>query len=177
MGNAMMDQLLKAGVVDKKKANRAKQQRRDQQRQGQAQDASRERMQAIEQQQRAKAEHDRELNRQRQQAQQVKAQQEQIQQLIEAHKLKRDDADIPFHFSYGDRIPSILVSAQQRAQIATNKLRIVNAGDGFELVPCDVADKICQRDAALVVTADQREMDDDEARAYEAFPVPDDLIW
>lgn len=177
MGNGLMDQLLKAGVVDKKKANRAKQQKRDQAKKGQNKDEAQARAREIERQRKEKAERDRALNRERQQAQEEKARLAQIQQLIEAHRIDRKDAEIPYHFNHGDRIPSILVTEAMRVQLMRDKLRLVLWKEQYELLPRPAADQIMERDASIVVVPDQREMTEEEAQAYEDFPIPDDLMW
>lgn len=175
MGNAMMDQLLKAGLVDKKKASRAKQQKRDKKKAGE--DNTQARARQLERERQEKAERDRLLNQQKQYEQEQQAAQAQIRQMVKDHRLSRKDAEIPYHFTHGDRIPSILVTEDMRQQLARDQLHVVYCDDVYEIVPNDIAKKIRQRNPAAVISSVDQSLSDEEAKAYEDFPVPDDLVW
>ena len=177
MGNALMDQLLKAGVVDKKKANRAKQQKRDKAKKGDGQQEAQARARELEQQRKAKAERDRELNLQRQQEKAEKARQAQVKQWMEDHKIKRVDAEITYNFQHGERIPSILVTESLRDQLMKGQIRPVLWGDGYELLPRAIADRIAEIMPDIVVVSDSKPQSQEDEQAYADFPVPDDLIW
>lgn len=182
MGNALMDQLLKAGVVDKKKANRAKQQKRDQAKKGQSQQEAQARAREIEQQKKAKAQRDRELNLQRQKEQAEKEKWARVKQLIDTHKVNRqnggrEEAEVSYHFQHEDRIPSMQVNENLRQQLVKDQLRPVLWDEVYELIPTAIAERIEQEIPGLVAVSQERDLSSDEAKAYEAFPVPDDLIW
>ena len=59
--------------------------------------------------------------------------------------------DIPYRFTDGDRIRDVLVNEPLRAQLAAGTLAIVRHGQGYELLPRAAADKVYERDAAMVV--------------------------
>ena len=57
-------------------------------------------------------------------------------------------------------------------------LGVVKLGDGYEVVPRIVADKIAQRDAKFVVVANTKadnKVDEDDP--YKDYVIPDDLMW
>ncbi|MCB1675366.1 MAG: DUF2058 family protein, partial [Halioglobus sp.] len=102
---SLQDQLLKAGIVDDKKAKKIQQEKRKAAKRrpkGQPQtDADRERARRA---MAEKAERDRALNRELQVRVQERALRAQIRQLIEMNRLPRDGGDIPYQFSDGTKI-------------------------------------------------------------------------
>ncbi|GAB4197931.1 MAG: DUF2058 family protein [Wenzhouxiangellaceae bacterium] len=177
MNKAMMDQLLKAGVVDKKKANRARQEQHRRRKQGEADTTTQEAREAAEQRRQQQQERDRELNRQQQQARQQQADQARIGQWIAEHKVDRRRADEAFHFSHAGVITSLLVTAEQRRDLSAERLAVVQSDTGFELLPGAIAQKIAAVDESRVVVLEQQTLSEEEAQAYADYPVPDDLVW
>jgi uncharacterized protein YaiL (DUF2058 family) len=179
---SLQDQLLKAGLVDKNRANKASKDKQKQanlvRKSGAKTDNA---VKARAQQERAtKLARDRELNLQKQQASNQKAIAAQVRQLIEMNCMDRDQGEIPYSFIYKNKVKNIGVNADLKNQLTLGRLAIVtfllNSQRKFEIVPAPVAEKIAQRDAASVVHLDQKvEMDDDDA--YADFQVPDDLTW
>jgi uncharacterized protein YaiL (DUF2058 family) len=175
--NSLQDQLLKAGLVDKDKANQANRERRKkarQQRNGKATSPSTEQQQ----QQREKAAKDRELNQRRDAARMQREIAAQVKQLVEQHRHPRDNAadDRPFYFDNKGKIKKMYVSAETHKLITSKKLAIVNCNGVFELVPTDIAEKIRQRNPGLVIDLPEEQpasVDD----PYADYQVPDDLIW
>ena len=182
MGNSLQDQLLKAGLVDSKKA---KQVQRDKKKQAKQQHKSREKVVdetrlAAQQAQQQKAERDRALNRQREEEAQQKAIAAQIRQLIESNRQPRQ-GDIGYSFTHDSKVKKIYVDAKQQKQLERGILAIVVLDGGFELVPAPVAEKISQRDEHCVALRNhpgetQAEPDSDD-EYYAQFEIPDDLMW
>jgi len=179
MGNSLQDQLLKAGLIDAKQAKKAKagkpppRKKKKGRQEPQLSDSAR----AAQQAQAQKAARDRELEQQRKAAAERKALQAQARQLIEQHRLARDGADIDYHFTDGNRVARLAVSATQQAQLVAGTLDIVRLDDGYDLVPADIAARIAERDPGCVMarnTSDAQPAADDP---YAAYPVPDDLMW
>lgn len=184
MGNALRDQLLKAGLVNEKQAKKAaKEHQKDVQRQhGQGkntvQDEERLRAQRA---QAEKAERDRLLNQQRQEQAEKKAIAAQIRQLVEQNRLPREDGDTPYNFVDGGKVKRLYVSEKTRLRIGSGQLAIVRFDKGYELVLAEVAEKIAGRDPDCVVLLNppkqqpvQETLPDDP---YAQFQVPDDLMW
>lgn len=180
MANSLQEQLLKAGLVNKKQASGIKKEKRKQEkmeRKGQIErvDEARENAQRAMQE---KAERDRELNRQRNEAAQQKAILAQIRQLIETSRLDRRGAGVDYNFTDGTRIKKILVTQAMLDQLSIGRLSIVKFDEKYDVVPKAVADKIRQRDERYVIVSNtvsaETAAEDDP---YADYKIPDDLMW
>lgn len=183
---SLQDQLLKAGLIDAKKAKQANKEKRKETNVARrsAEPVVDETKEAVGQARLEKAERDRELNRQREQSMQHKAIAAQIKQLIENHRQPKQagatskEAGEDYNFTDGKLIKKLRVSTPVKEQIVRGVLAVVRYGDGYELVPRIVADKILQRDANAVVVANtkaQHQVDEDDP--YKDYVIPDDLMW
>jgi len=177
---SLKDQLLKAGLVDAKKAKQVDKEKRKEAKVARRSSEPQvdEVKQQLEQARIEKQERDRTLNRQREQELQQKALAAQIKQLIENHRQSKGKDQVEHNFTHGKLIKKIRVSAAVQQQIVRGQLAIVALGQGYELVPRVVAEKIAQRDAAAVVVLNTpsktTEVDDDP---YKDYVIPDDLMW
>ncbi len=177
MRNSLQDQLLKAGLVDKNKVNKASKERRKKARQQQntkaAPVSAEERQRQLE-----KAARDRELNRKRDEARKQRAIAAQITQLVANHRHPRSNSedDRPFYFNNKGKVKQMYVSAEVHTMITTGKLAIVNCNGVFELVPTDIGEKIRQRNPGVVIDLPD-EQPASENDPYAEYTVPDDLMW
>ncbi len=186
---SLKDQFLKAGLIDNKTAKQLDKDKRKEARVSRRTGESRDDdvKEQLAQSRAEKLERDRELNRQRDEAQQQKAIAAQIRQLIENHRQPKVDSkgggkkggeDVEHNFTHGKLIKKIRVSPAVQQQIVRGQLAIVALGEGYELVPRIVADKIAQRDAKAVVvlnTPAQAQLEEDDP--YKDYVIPDDLMW
>lgn len=185
---SLKDQLLKAGLIDPKQAKQADKEKRKQDKQARRTGHSEqdEIKEAAQEARAAKAERDRELNRQRQQEAEQKALQAQIRQLIENHRQSKQagPGEVEYNFTDNSKIKKIRVSPKVHRQIVLGQLAVVRLGQGYELVPRIVADKIAQRDAASVLVANAQNVGAQKENAalleedpYKDYVIPDDLMW
>ena len=189
MALSLQEQLLKAGLTNKKKANQVRQQK---QKQVKAQKnhnvvQTNEAKLAAEQIVEAKKTKDRQLNQKTKQDAEKKALVAQIKQLIEANKQPKFGGhgrkeEVVCNFTDGTLIKRMYVSQATQKQITQGKLVIVKLNDGYELVPTPVANKIAERDDSYVVyradnvsDADIKSSEDDDW--YAEYDIPDDLNW
>ncbi len=179
---SLQDQLLKAGLIDTKKAKKANKEKRKEA--NVARRSSEEMVDevkaAAEQARAEKAERDRELNRQRNAEAEQKAIAAQIKQLIERHRQPKGGDQLEYNFTHGKLIKKIRVAPAIQQQLIRGQLAIVALGDGYELVPRVVADKIAQRDETSVIVANvsaQTQAQADEDDPYKDYVIPDDLMW
>jgi uncharacterized protein len=179
MRNPLQEQLLKAGLVNKTKAAQVvREQAKKHKGKGPAAPSAEEmearRLQAE------KAERDRAIAAERNALTRASEARAQIQQIVEAHKVKRE-GEIAYRFTDGDAIKEVLVNEALRAQLASGTLVIVRHGQGYELLPRVAADKVVERDAAMIVLdhgrAEAGSGNDSDDEYYKRFEVPDDLIW
>lgn len=180
--SGLRDQLLKSGLVNEKQVKKAQQEKRKAglQQQGKPGAEADENKRRRQQLQAEKAERDRQLNLERSREAASKAIAAQIKQLIEAHRQPQGDGEVPFNFVDGEKVKRMYVSAPARGQIARGQLAIVRLGQGYELVPAEIAEKIRQRDAGAVVLQNEPPPKSEPAKdddPYSAYAVPDDLMW
>ena len=176
---SLQDQFLKAGLVDKNKAKLASQDKSKQkkvERRTGTQGVDEARLAALETQ-RKHAERARELNAQRDAAATQKAILAQIVQLVNKNRQGKGAGDIAYNFTHDKKIERIYVSAAVQGHLMAGRLVIVRQGGATELVPRIIADKIAERDAALVVRVNKTSTEVDADDPYAAFQIPDDLMW
>lgn len=178
---SLQDQLLKAGIVDQKKAKQISKDKRKAARsqpKGHAQvDETREQAQRSLAE---KAERARELNRQQQALNEKKAIQAQIIQLIKMNRIERAGGDTPYQFTDGTKIKKLHVSRKLHDELSRGRVAIAKLANSYELLPAAAARKIMQRDEAVIVllnTSQTTTADVAEDDPYAEYQIPDDLMW
>jgi uncharacterized protein len=180
MSTSLRDQLLQAGLVNEKQAKEAE--RREQQQGRQKlpkpqRSLPSEQQLAVQQAQQAKAARDQELNRQKQHKAERKARLAQIRQLIEQARLPKGEGGEYYNFVDGNKIRRIAADASLRERLHRGEVAIARYDAGYEWVPAATAARIRERDERAIVvqgsTAESTHGDD----PYQAFGVPDDLMW
>jgi uncharacterized protein YaiL (DUF2058 family) len=176
---SLQDQLLKAGIVDKKKAKNIKKEQRKQAKQqpkGSVQvDEAKE---AAKRTLAEKVERDRQVNKHLQAEAEKKAIHAQIIQLVSLNRIDRQQGDVAYQFTDQKKIKKIYLTAALQEQLIKGKIAIVKLAEQFDLVPAPVAEKIRQRDESIVVlqnSNDSAEIDEDDP--YADYQIPDDLMW
>lgn len=176
---SLQDQLLKAGIVDKKKAKAIKQAKTKQARQQvKGQPVVDESKEAAQKALAAKAARDREINRQKEAEANAKALRAQIVQLVSMNRISREGGDVAYQFTDDKKIKKMHVTPRLQQQLISGVIAIVRFNDSYELVPAGVADKIRQRDETTVVLHNTRsttEIAEDDP--YAEYQIPDDLMW
>lgn len=176
---SLQDQLLKAGIIDQKKAKAIKKEKTKQARQQpKGKPIVDESKEAAQKALAAKTARDREINRQKEAEAMAKAVRAQIVQLVTMNRIDRQNGDVAYQFSDERKIKKIYVTPRLQQQLIAGIVAIVRFGDGYELVPAGVADKICQRDDSVVVLHNTRSTAaTDEDDPYAQYQIPDDLMW
>ncbi|MCH9690812.1 MAG: DUF2058 domain-containing protein [Gammaproteobacteria bacterium] len=177
--SSLQDQLLKAGLVDSKKAKQVDKETRKQNKivKKSSQPVINEIKMAAEQNRLAKLAKDRALNEERENNAQKKAIAAQIKQLVANNKLSNTKGDITYNFTFEKKIKSIYISETARDHLLAGHVAIIADGDNFELLPRVIADKITERNPAMVVPPPQQTLEQLEDDPYADYPIPDDLIW
>jgi len=176
---SLQDQLLQAGLIDKKKAKQLNKEQRNEakgRQKGQLQpDANKEQAKRALQE---KAERDRQLNKHQQAEADRKAIQAQIIQLIQMNRIARERGDVAYQFKDGTTIKKIYVTQQLQKDLINGRLAIAKLGNDYELLPAAAAEKIMQRDAQVIIVINREEqaaVDKDDP--YAEYQIPDDLMW
>ena len=181
MGNALQEQLLKAGLVDKNQANRAKnaKHKKMKQQRNNNEVVVDEAKLLAEKAMQEKLQRDRELNRQRNEQAQQKAIIAQIKQLIQMNRISKGNGDdLVYNFDDNKQIKRIYVTQEVHDDISEGKLAIVKLDKQYELVPAPVADKIKLRDESYIILRNepsQQAVAEDDF--YADYKIPDDLMW
>ena len=176
---SLQEQLLKAGMVDKnkvKQANHDKTKQKKVERRTGTQSVDEARIAALEVQ-RVNAERARDMNAQRDAAANQKAIVAQITQMVQKNRQPKGRGDIAYNYTHGSKIERMYVSPEVQAHLMAGRLVIVCLGAATELVPRVIADKIAERDPALVVRVNKASKEVEEDDPYAAFQIPDDLMW
>jgi uncharacterized protein YaiL (DUF2058 family) len=176
---SLQEQLLKAGMVDAKKAKEIKKEQRKQAKQvpkGQA--VVNETREQVEKARLEKVERDREMNRRQQEVAEHKAIAAQIRQLVDMNRIDRGRGETAYQFVDGSKIKKMYVTAPLLEQLSRGQVALVKIRETYELVPTVVADKISQRDESVVLVQNRPgEQAIDEDDPYADYQIPDDLMW
>lgn len=169
---SLQEQMLKAGLIDKKKLKKAGKTTKKSRTQAKEAKA------AVEANRIAQLEKDKELNRVRDEEIKAKELAAQIKQLIEMNRLDRKSGDIGYNFTDGSTVKKIYVDKVMQNQLVNGRLAIARYLDGYEVIPASVADKIAQRDEeSIVLNNTVADSIADEDDPYADFVIPDDLMW
>lgn len=175
---SLQDQLLQAGLVDKKKAKKLKQEKRKESKGQKGHVQPDEAKVSAKRSLLEKAEHDRELNRQKQAKSVEKAIRAQIIQLIQMNRVDRQGGDIAYQFKDGSKIKKIYTTQRQQQELSNGRLAIAKLGENYELLPSPAAEKIMQRDPQVIVVLNVNDQGSvDENDPYADYQIPDDLMW
>ena len=181
MGNTLFDQLKKTGLVNKNKANKIqknKYKNKKQQSKKGTVEAETEAQLLAKKVLAENAERDRKINQKLKEQADKKAIAAQIRQLVETHSVQDQDGDITYNFTDASVVKHIYVSDQGYKLLMAGRLAIAKLGEGYELVPQSVAEKIKQRDPECIIAVEHSvdsELDVDDP--YADYTIPDDLMW
>lgn len=177
--SSLQDQLLKAGLIDEKKA---KQVRKEKRKTAKVQRKSNdivvdETKQQVQKAREEKTERDRQLNAARKAEAERKAIAAQIKQLIEMNRQPKDRGELAYNFTDGGKIKQLYISATLQRRLTNGLLAIVKLNDGYELVPAPVAERIAQRDPASIIALNAKQETPEDDDPYADYQIPDDLMW
>jgi len=183
MGNPFQDQLLKAGVVTKqqvKKAQSASNKKKKEQRSKKEKVVDESKLKA-QQAIKEKVERDKKLNQRKEDQAKQKAVSAEIDQLITANLIKRnEECEIVYNFEHRKKVNRIYINADMKQRIIDGKLGIARIEGRYELIPKLIAERIQKRNEKRVILFDHVEQEEqiiDENDPYAKFQVPDDLMW
>ena len=175
--NALAAQLLKAGLVDNKKAKKLSKQAQHEQRTGHPTDA--EIKAKLEQDQQEKLAQDHALNPEKQRILDEKALVAAIIQMIAQHKIKDTDGDISYQFIDDGKIKKVYIHQQVYNALVSGSLVIAKENNSYALLPKALADRINEKMTGFIIVnnAENNQQTTDEEDPYAAYVIPDDLMW
>ncbi|PID49426.1 MAG: nucleoprotein/polynucleotide-associated enzyme [Proteobacteria bacterium] len=187
--SSLHEQLLKAGLIDESKANKAAQEQRKKTHQKTAKAQKKAKKQGelvvdetkvlVEQARQTQKERSQALNRKQREAAEQRAIQAQIRQLINLNRIDYRQGEIPYQFADHNKVKRILLTDKLHEQLADGMIALVKLDENYELVPRQIAEKITQRDTHCVLVANTRHAQPlaEEDDPYADFKIPDDLMW
>lgn len=174
--NALQAQLLKAGLVDDKKAKKISKQAQHAKRTGDS--ASVEAKKALAEAQAKKLEKDQKLNQEKQHALEEKTLKANIVQMIKQHQITETDGDINYQFVDDSKVKKIAITQKLYDQIVAGHVVIARLEESYALLPRPLADRIdTKMEGFMVVSNDTSEEVLAEDDPYAAYVIPDDLMW
>jgi len=176
MANPFQDQFLKAGLVDKKRINKARHEQHKKLKQRGRNPGDDPDWKAAELALQRQKEQSRQSNAVRDQAAREKEIAAQIKQLAASNRVNPGQGGIAFHFADAGRIKKMLLPKAIVDRLGNGTLGIVKVEEKYELVPAETVVKIKERrPEAVLVLNEAREADPDDP--YAEFPIPDDYEW
>jgi len=182
MGNSLFEQLKKTGLVDDKKAKKAKHSQYKNKKQKSKKGAPTQIDEATLLAQKTlaeKVERDRQLNQEKKAEAEHKAIAAQIKQLIETNRIEDGGGDVIYNFTDANVVKHLYISQQAHTHLIAGRLAIAKLGDAYELVPVPVAEKIIQRDKRCIILCEPATKTTElpENDPYADYKIPDDLMW
>lgn len=175
--NALQAQLLKAGLVDNKKAKKLSKQAVHEQRTGQSSDA--EIKAKIEQDLQQKIAKDQSLNLEKKRLLDEKALHAAVVQMIGQHKIKETDGDMTYQFIDEGKIKKIYINQQIYNALVSGSLVIAKDHSSYAILPKALADRINEKLTGFIIVnnSENTQAVTDEEDPYAAYVIPDDLMW
>ncbi len=175
--NALQAQLLKAGLVDNKKAKKLSKQAQHEQRTGQSNEA--ELKAELEKAQQEKLAKDQALNQEKQRQLEEKALKASIVQMINQHKIRDTDGEISYQFIDEDKIKKVYINQQIYNALVAGSLVIAKDHDRYACLPKALAERINEKMQGFIIVdnSEKNEQTTDEEDPYAAYVIPDDLMW
>jgi len=177
MGNSLQDQLLKAGLANKKQAVRAKKAKNSKEKLKRTGKEVEDESEVLARQaQQEKLAKDKALNDEKNRQAELAAVQAQIKQLISLNRISQR-GDVEFRFSEGSTIKTLLLTEAHRNAVVSGALAIVKQAEQYDVIPRKAAEKIAERDEACVLVCNEATDELAEEDEYAEFKIPDDLMW
>ena len=182
--NSLQEQLLKAGLSDKKKAKQAKQDRKKQHKEKRhnakhkivIEDPIKKEIQAAKER---KQQQDQAIVQKQKIQFEAKELQSRIKQTLEHNGLKETLGDFSYNFTYTNLVKRLDVTEQIHKSIIKGTLAICVFAEQFFIIPTTIATRLAELDPQVIAVLNEQQSDEqvDEDDPYADFAIPDDLMW
>lgn len=175
--NALQAQLLKAGLVDNKKAKKLSKQAVHEKRTGDSKEA--EIKAKIEQDKQEKLAKDQAIEQAKKAQLQEKELKAAIMQMINQHKIRDMDGEISYQFIDDSKIKKVYINQQIYNALVAGSLVIARENESYAFLPKALADRINSKMEGFIIVnnSEKNEETTDEEDPYAAYVIPDDLMW
>jgi len=176
--NSLQDQLLKTGLVDKARVNKANKAKHKQAKQRKAKKGEPDEQAILaEQMRQQKIARDRDLSRAIVDKQKRKSAVAELKQLLETHSVEDAGNEMAFNFQHKRKIKQVHVSRQIHAKLVAGRLGVVHFDGSYRLIPAEFLEKVRQRDANIFTFQAAPNEVGAAGDEYAGYDVPDDLTW
>ena len=175
--NALQAQLLKAGLVDNKKAKKLSKQAVHEKRTG---DSTESEIKAkIEQDKQAKIAKDQAIEQEKKAILQEKELKASIMQMINQQKIRDTDGEVSYQFIDEAKIKKVYINQQIYNALVAGSLVIAKEAENYAFLPKALADRINAKMEGFIIVNNSEKNEDttDEEDPYAAYVIPDDLMW
>ncbi len=174
--NALQAQLLKAGLIDNKKAKQISKQSQHAKRTGDS--SNLEAKEALAAAQAEKIAKDQQLNQEKQQVLEQKMLNANMIQMIKQHQITDTKGEVTYQFSDHSKIKKVYITQKFYDQIVSGHVAIARLEENYALLPRPLADRInAKMEGFIVVSNDSSEVELEADDPYAAYVIPDDLMW
>ncbi len=175
--NALQAQLLKAGLVDNKKAKKLSKQAVHEQRTGQSSEAEIKAKIAQDHQQKQARDHA--IEQEKKAVLHEKELRASIVQMIGQHKIRNTDGDVSYQFIDESKVKKVYINQQIYNALVAGSLVIAKENDSYAFLPKALAERINTKMEGFIIVnnSEQNEQTTDEEDPYAAYVIPDDLMW
>lgn len=179
MSKSLQEQLMAAGLSDKKKSKAIHKEKRQTQKQAKGTKKVSESQLLAEQAIQEKAEKAKQHNLAIQRQKDAKALEAQIKQIVELNTIKAEKDDVSYNFvSETKKIKKLHIDQQRVDHLSAGKLAIIKLGEQYVMIPTTIAEKVKLRsDDYFIYIADNTDNIVDEDDPYADYQIPDDLMW
>ena len=176
--NALQAQLLKAGLVDNKKAKKLSKQAVHEKRTGENKEA--ELKAKIEQDKKDKQAKDLAIEQSKKSQLHEKELKATIIQMINQHKIRDTDGELSYQFIDENKIKKLYINQQIYNALVAGSLVVAKENEAYALLPKALAERINAKMQGFIIVNNSQNNDvatTDEEDPYAAYVIPDDLMW
>ncbi len=181
---SLQEQLLKAGLTTKQKAQQAntdKRRKNKQKRSGVKVETSLQEQvkQEVQLSQKEKQAKDAALNAKKKQELEQKEQKLRILQILQHHHLKNIQGETEYNYTFDNKIKKLHLDPQTHKALVNGRLAICGLDEITYVVTSETAVKIAELNADVVLLKNDKtaEVQIDEDDPYADYQIPDDLMW
>lgn len=175
--NALQAQLLKAGLVDNKKAKKLSKQAVHEKRTGESNEA--EIKAKIAQDQQSKLAKDQAIEEEKKAQRAEKELKSAVIQMIAQHQIRDTDGDMSYQFIDENKIKKVYINQQIYNALVAGSLVIAKEAESYAFLPKALAERINSKLKGFIIVnnSEKNEAITEEDDPYAAYVIPDDLMW
>lgn len=181
---SLQEQLLKAGLTTKQKAQQAnadKRKKNKQKRSGAKVEVSLQEQvkQDLEKARLAKQEKDNALNAEKKIQLAQKELQQRILQILNSHQFKAPQGESVYNYNFNGVVKKLYVDEATHKALVNGRLALCGLDNITYVVTSETAEKIATLDSDIILVKNDKTENDqvDEDDPYADYQIPDDLMW